>query len=128
MEVFMDDFSVYGGTFDLYLENLTKVLHRCEEVNLVLKWEKCHFMVQEGVVLDHVISVRGIEVGKAKIEVIERLPPPTSVIERLPPPTSIKGVWSFLGHAGFYRLHQGLLQDRQTSNSAFSQRCPIYVY
>ena len=93
MEVFMDDFSVYGGTFDLCLENLTKVLRRCEEVNLVLNWEKCHFMVQEGVVLGHVISARGIEVDKAKIEVIERLPPPTSV----------KGVRSFLGHAGFYR-------------------------
>jgi len=92
MEVFMDDFSIYGGTFDLCLENLTKVLHRCEEVNLVLNWEKCHFMVQEGVILGHVISTRGIEVDKAKIE----------VIERLPPPTLIKGVRSFLGHAGFY--------------------------
>jgi len=71
MEVFMDDFSVYGGTFALCLENLTRVLHRCEEVNLVLNWEKCHFMVQEGVVLGHVISARGIEVDRAKVEVIE---------------------------------------------------------
>jgi len=93
VEVFMDDFSVYGGTFDLYLENLTKVLHRCEEVNLVLNSKKCHFMVQEGLVLGHVISARGIEVDKAKIEVIEWLPPPALV----------KGVQSFLGHAGFYR-------------------------
>jgi hypothetical protein len=45
MEVFMDDFSVYGTKFDEYLENLSKVLKRCEEVNLVLNWEKCHFMV-----------------------------------------------------------------------------------
>jgi len=89
----MDDFSVYGGTFDLCLENLTKVLHRCEEVNLVLNWKKCHFMVQDGVVLGHVISARGMEVDKAKIEVIARLPPSTSV----------KGVRSFLGHAGFCR-------------------------
>ena len=59
IEVFMDDFFVYGGTFDICLENLTKVLHRCKEVNLVLNWEKCHFMVQEGVVLGHVISARG---------------------------------------------------------------------
>jgi len=54
MEVFIDDFSVYRGTFDLCLENLAKVLYRCEEVNLVLNWEKCHFMVQEEVVLGHV--------------------------------------------------------------------------
>jgi len=75
----MNDFSVYGGTFDLCLENLTKVLHRCEEVNLVLNWKKFHFMIQEGIVLGHVIFGRGIEVEKAKIEVIERLPPSTSV-------------------------------------------------
>jgi len=93
MEVFMDDFSVYGGTFDLCLGNLTKVLRRCEEVHLVLNWEKYHFMVQEGVVLGHIISARGIKVYRAKVEVIEQLPPPTSV----------KGVPSFLGHAGFYR-------------------------
>ena len=81
MEVFMDDFSVYGGTFDLCLENLSNVLHRCEEVNLVLNWEKCHFMVQERVVLGHVFADRAIELDKAKVEVIERLPPPTSVKE-----------------------------------------------
>jgi len=75
MEVFMDDFSVYGGTFDLCLENLTNVLCRCEEVNLVLNRKKCHFMVQEGVLLGHAISDRGIEVDKAKVEVIERLAP-----------------------------------------------------
>lgn len=93
MEVFMDDFSVYGTSFDVCLANLQKVLHRCKEVNLILNWEKCHFMVQQGVVLGHIVSHRGIEVDKAKIEVIERLPPPNSV----------KGVRSFLGHAGFYR-------------------------
>ena len=62
-------------------------------MNLVLNWEKCHFMVQEGVVLGHIVSNKGIEVDKAKVEVIEKLPPPTSV----------KGVRSFLGHVGFYR-------------------------
>ena len=51
MEVFMDDFSVYGKTFDSCLENLDKVLQRCEEKHLVLNWEKCHFMVREGIVL-----------------------------------------------------------------------------
>ena len=68
-------------------------MQRCEESNLVLNWEKCHFMVQEGIVLGHKILVRGIEVDKAKIDVIEKLPPPINV----------KGVRSFLGHAGFYR-------------------------
>ena len=66
---------------------------RCEETNLVLSWEKCHFMVQEGIVLGHKISTRVIEVDIAKVE----------VIEKLPPPTSMKGIRSFLGHAGFYR-------------------------
>ena len=89
----MDDFSGLGNSFDNFLENLRSVLVRCEETNLVLNWEKCHFMVQEGIVLRHQISVRGIEVDKAKIEAIEKLPPPSSV----------KGIRSFLGHAGFYR-------------------------
>ena len=93
MEVFMDDFSIYGSSFDACLDNLTKVLQRCEEINLVINWEKCHFMVTKGVVLGHIVSEKGIEVDKAKIEVIEKLPPPTSV----------KGIRSFLGHAGFYR-------------------------
>ena len=59
----------------------------------MLNWEKCHFMIQEGIVLGHRISTRGIEVDKAKIE----------VIEKLPPPSSIKGIRSFLRHTGFYR-------------------------
>ncbi|CAL9029758.1 unnamed protein product [Prunus brigantina] len=93
IEVFMDDFSVFGSNFDNCLNHLQLVLKRCEECNLVLNWEKCHFMVQQGLVLGHVISSRGIEVDKAKIDIISKLPPPTSV----------KGVRSFLGHAGFYR-------------------------
>jgi len=71
MEVFMDNFSIYGKTFDHCLENLDKVLQRCQEKDLVLNWEKCHFMVREGIVLGHLVSERGIEVDKAKIEVIE---------------------------------------------------------
>ena len=93
MEVFMDDFSIYGKSFDECLENLDKVLKRCQDTHLVLNWEKCHFMVREGIVLGHRVSKRGIEVDQAKIEVIEQLPPPMNV----------KGVRSFLGHAGFYR-------------------------
>ncbi len=65
-EVFMDDFSVYGSSFDDCLSNLDRVLQRCEETNLVLNWEKCHFMVNEGIVLGHKISERCIEVDKSK--------------------------------------------------------------
>jgi len=93
MEVFMDEFSVHGSSFDNCLTNLEKVLERCEKVNLVLNWEKCHFMVREGIVLGHLVSERGIEVDKAKIEIIEKMLPPTSV----------KEVRSFLGHARVYR-------------------------
>ncbi|GJZ97178.1 putative nucleotidyltransferase, ribonuclease H [Tanacetum coccineum] len=75
------------------LSNLDRMLARCEETNLVLNWEKCHFMVKEGIVLGHKISGAGIEVDRAKIDVIAKLPYPTNV----------KGVRSFLGHAGFYR-------------------------
>ena len=93
IEVFTDNFSVLGNSFDNYLENLRSVLVRCEETNLVLNWEKCHFMVQEGIILGHRISARGIEVDKAKIKAIKKLPPPSSA----------KGIRNFLGHAGFYR-------------------------
>ena len=59
---------------------------------LGVNWEKCHFMVREGIVVGHRVSERGIEVDRAKIEVIEKLPPPVNV----------KGIHSFLGHARFY--------------------------
>ncbi|GJR56331.1 reverse transcriptase domain-containing protein [Tanacetum coccineum] len=93
MEVFMDDFSVYGDSFSSCVSHLDKMLKRCEDTNLVLNWEKCHFMVKEGIVLGHKISKSGIEVNKAKVDVIAKLPHLTSV----------KGIRSFLGHAGFYR-------------------------
>ena len=79
LEVFMDDFSVFGTTFKNCLENLNKVLKRCIKSNLVLSYEKSHFMVREGIVLGHVISERGIEVDKAKVDLISNLPPPASV-------------------------------------------------
>ncbi|GJY72232.1 reverse transcriptase domain-containing protein [Tanacetum coccineum] len=93
MEVFMDDFSVFGDSFSSCLSHLDKMLKRCEDTNLVLNWEKCHFMVKEGIVLGHKISKSGIEVYKAKVVVIAKLPHPTTV----------KGVRSFLGHARFYQ-------------------------
>ena len=67
----MDNFSVYGSSFEGCLKNLEQVLTRCEEKNLVLNWEKCHFIVEEGIVLRHKISTQGIEVDKAKVETIE---------------------------------------------------------
>nr|GEX44917.1 reverse transcriptase domain-containing protein [Tanacetum cinerariifolium] len=79
MEVFMDDFSVFGDSFSSCLFHLDKMLQRCEDTNLVLNWEKCHVMVKEGIVLGHKISKSGIEVNRAKVDVIAKLPHPTSV-------------------------------------------------
>ncbi|CAN6707533.1 unnamed protein product [Malus baccata var. baccata] len=81
IEVFMDDFSVYGDSFDGCLHNLSLILKRCVETNLVLNWEKCHFMVKQGIVLGHIISEKGIEVDKSKIDLVRHLPSPTSVRE-----------------------------------------------
>ncbi|GJS58498.1 reverse transcriptase domain-containing protein [Tanacetum coccineum] len=92
VEVFMDNFSVFGNSFDTCLNNLDKMHQRCKDAHLILNWEKCHFMVKEGIVLRHKVSSTGLEVDKAKID----------VISKLPPPTNIKGVRSFLGHVGFY--------------------------
>ncbi|GJU57187.1 reverse transcriptase domain-containing protein [Tanacetum coccineum] len=80
-----------------------KMLGRCEETNLVLNWEKCHFMVNEGIVLGHKISGKGIKVDKAKIDVIAKLPYPTNV----------KGVRSFLGHAGLKNPNIGELAEEE---------------
>nr|GEY81235.1 reverse transcriptase domain-containing protein [Tanacetum cinerariifolium] len=79
MEVFMDDFSVFGNSFSTCLTNLENMLKRCEDTKLALNWEKSHFMVKEGIVLGHKISKKGIEVDKAKIDVISKLPHPTTV-------------------------------------------------
>jgi hypothetical protein len=89
----MDDFTVYGDSFNAYLENHSKILKRCIETNLVLNFKKCHFMVNQGLILGHIVSSKGIEVDNAKIDIIKSLPYPTNV----------KQVRSFLGHAGFYR-------------------------
>jgi hypothetical protein len=93
IEVFMDDFMVYGDSFDKCLENLSLILKKCIETNLVLNYEKCYFMVEQGIVLGHVVSSRGLEVDKAKIDVISSLPYPSCVRE----------IHSFLGHVGFYQ-------------------------
>ncbi|GKE88536.1 reverse transcriptase domain-containing protein, partial [Tanacetum coccineum] len=79
MEVFMDDFSVFGDSFSTCITNLEKMLKRCEDTNLALNWEKSHFMVKEGIILGHKILKKGIEVDKAKIDVISKLPHPTTI-------------------------------------------------
>ena len=93
LEIFMDDFSVFGDSYEGCLKNLRKVLERCQEKNLMLNWEKCHFMVTQGIVLGHVVSKKGIQVDKAKVELISNLPTPKCV----------RDIRSFLGHARFYR-------------------------
>jgi len=93
MEVFMDDFSVYGDSFDLCLDSLARVLERCTSSNLVLNIGKCHFMVKQGIVLGHVVSNTSISVDPAKVDIISGLPYPSHVSE----------VRLFLGFTGFYR-------------------------
>ena len=93
LEIFMDDFSIFGDSYEGCLENLRRVLERCQERKLVLNWEKCHFMVTQGIMLGHIVSREGIEVDKAKVELISNLL--TS--------ECVKDIRSFLGHVGFYR-------------------------
>ena len=93
MEVFMDDFSVFGPNFDAFLEHLTQILDVCVKKHLVLSWEKSHFMVREGILLGHLVSSQGLEVDKAKVELIQDL-----ALSK-----SIREFRSFLGHVGFYR-------------------------
>nr|GEX44621.1 reverse transcriptase domain-containing protein [Tanacetum cinerariifolium] len=94
MEVFMDVFLVFGDSFSSCLSHLDTMLQRCEETNLVLTWEKCHFMVKEGIVLGHKISKNRLEVNRSKVDVIAKLPYPTTV----------NGLRSFLGHYGTENL------------------------
>nr|GEW83705.1 reverse transcriptase domain-containing protein [Tanacetum cinerariifolium] len=101
IEVFMDNFSVFGDSFSSCLSHLDKMLQRCEDTKLVLNWEKCHFMIKEGIVLGHKISKFGIKVNRAKVDVIAKLPHPTFV----------KGVRSFLGAKNLAADHLSRLEN-----------------
>jgi hypothetical protein len=93
VEVYMDDFIVYGNNFEKALENIENVLIRCQETNLSLSHEKFHVLLTEGIVLGHCISYVRIKVYSTKVEVISKI---------LVPKTQ-KDVRSFLGHVGYYR-------------------------
>nr|GEZ76108.1 reverse transcriptase domain-containing protein [Tanacetum cinerariifolium] len=117
MEVFMDDFSVFRNSFETCLSHLEKMLKWCEDINLCLNWEKSHFMVKEGIVHGHKISKNGITVDKAKVDVIAKLPHPTTV----------KGIRSFLGHAGFYqRFIQDFLKIAQSMTCLLEKDTPFF--
>ena len=92
MQIFMDDFSVYGSSFKKCLENLETILQRSQDKNLALNWEKYHFMVIEGIVFGPKISAVGLEVDQVNVFIIKSLLP-----------TIVKGIRSFLRHAGLYR-------------------------
>ena len=77
----MDDFTVYGDSFDKCQENLSLILKRCIRTNLVLNYEKYYFMVEQRIVLEHVESSRGLKVDKAKIDIVSSLPYPSCVKE-----------------------------------------------
>ena len=89
----MDDFSLFGDDFEECLYHLVLVLSRCKEKILVLNWEKCNFMVKQGIVLGHVISKKGIKVDKANVDLISNLPPPRTVMH----------TQTLVDHARFYR-------------------------
>nr|GEW89316.1 hypothetical protein [Tanacetum cinerariifolium] len=79
VKVFMDDLSIFGSSFDHFINNLDKMLQRFKDAHIVLNWEKCHFIVKEEFVLGHKVSEACLEVDKAKIDIISKLPPPTNI-------------------------------------------------
>nr|GEY55409.1 reverse transcriptase domain-containing protein [Tanacetum cinerariifolium] len=116
MEVFMDDFSVFGDSFENFLSHLDKMLQRCKDTKLCLNWEKSHFMVKEGIVLGHKNSKNRIEVDKAKIDVIAKLPYPTTV----------KGVRSFLDHDTPFVFSEDCIQAFHTLKKKLTE-APILI-
>ncbi|GJT53688.1 reverse transcriptase domain-containing protein [Tanacetum coccineum] len=112
---FLDGFS---GYFQIPIDpkDQEKTTFTCEDTNLCLNWEKGYFMVKEGIVLGHKISKNGIEVDKAKVEVIAKLPHPTTV----------KGVWSFLGHNTPFIFSNECIQAFETLKKKLTE-APILI-
>jgi len=119
MEFFLDDFFVFGSSFDNCLTNLEKILKRCREKNLTLNWEKCGFMVKKRIVVGHVISSDDIEVDKGKI----------NLIANLVPPTCVKEVSFFLGDARFYcRFIQDFNKIVKPLSSLLAKDVPFHFF
>lgn len=93
-KIFIDHFTIYVDSFDNCLSNLTFILKRYVETNLVLIWKKSHFMVDQGIILGYMISFKGIKVDKYKVYLVRSLPPSTCGRE----------AHSFFSHVGFYRI------------------------
>lgn len=100
LKVFMDDFSM-----------ASRALQRCKEFNLVLNWEKYHFIVNEGIVLGYKIFAKGIEIDKAKVELIEKLPPYLSQ----------RGMYLSRSYRVLPQIHKGLLKDCKPSFQTFGE-------
>ena len=126
MEVYMDDITVYDGSFEECLMNLEIVLHRCIEKHMVLNWEKCHFMVIQGIVLGHIFSKKGIKVDKAKIYLISKpLPPPPHTHTHTHKYQDCKAI---LGACRLLQeVHHALLKNCQASVQTAGKRCQIYL-
>ena len=116
LEVLMDDFSVFGNDFDSCLAHLTKILKLCVRRQLVVSWEKSHFMVWEGVVLGRIISGKGLQVDKAKIE----------VIQNLPLPATIRDLRSFLGMSASTKDSYKTLRKSPTTHHRSLQRQKLH--
>ncbi|GJR11612.1 reverse transcriptase domain-containing protein [Tanacetum coccineum] len=118
-ECFMDwTLRFFWKCLSLHAPHLKRLLKSCEDTNLALNWEKSHFMVKEGIVLGHKISKSGIEVDRAKI----------NVIAKLPNPTTVKGIRSFLGHAGFYRRFiQNFSKIARPMTHLLEKETPFYL-
>ncbi|GJU86979.1 putative nucleotidyltransferase, ribonuclease H [Tanacetum coccineum] len=118
MEVFMDDLSIFGSSFNHYLKNLEKMLKKYEETNLVLNWENYHFMVKEGIILGHKVSGSGIEVHKAKIEADKAK---IEAISKLPYPINVKAIQKLSRACQFLqKIHKRFLTSRTLDDPDWS--------
>lgn len=117
VEVFMDDFLIFGTSFKECLDHLGLILQHCEEPNLALNWEKMSLYSSGDDYVGYLISARGIAVDIAKIQPIEKLP--SSIL--------VKGIKSFLGHVRFYRISKISPISRNLSTICW-KRVPLFTF